>query len=478
MNLHMPQDDESEIELRHLAAVPYQLISPANNNSIIGVFQDSLIGSYLFTRENIKFTPREAMNLLAAYPRVNETLFKSGEDVSNFDVLSQILPPLTLKYKKRQFGEKNPNEDYATSNNVVEIRNGRMLRGQIDKSVLGGGGVGLIQRVCNDFGNIAASDFIDGLQNIITEYMKSHAYSVGISDLIANKTTNTQIVDVITKKKTEVKNLIDQVHLGIFENKTGKSNEAEFEAKVSNILNSATNDAGKIGINSLNSTNRFVGLVLSGSKGSDLNISQMISCLGQQAIEGKRISYGFDSRTLPHFNKFDDGPLARGFIESSFISGLSPEELFFHAMGGRIGLIDTAVKSVTWETPIVVVENEVPKYVKIGEWIDTHLAVESAANKIQYMTEQNMEYLELTHPIKIVTMDYDGNVSWETITAVTRHDPGEKLFKIKTKAGRYVTVTANKSLLVWNEELQQFREKYTEEIRVGDFVPVAKNVCD
>ena len=343
----MPQDDESEIELRHLAAVPYQLISPANNNSIIGIFQDSLIGSYLFTRENIKFTPREAMNLLAAYPRVNETVFKSGEDISNFDVLSQILPPLTLKYKKKAFGEKNPKEDYATSNNVVEIRNGRMMRGQIDKAVLGSGGVGLIQRVCNDFGNIAAADFIDGLQNIITEYMKSHAYSVGISDLIANKATNTQIADVITKKKTEVKNLIDQVHLGIFENKTGKSNEAEFEAKVSNILNTATNDAGKIGINSLNAANRFVGLVLSGSKGSDLNISQMISCLGQQAIEGKRISYGFDSRTLPHFNKFDDGPLARGFIESSFISGLSPEELFFHAMGGRIGLIDTAVKTST-----------------------------------------------------------------------------------------------------------------------------------
>jgi DNA-directed RNA polymerase beta' subunit len=477
MNLHMPQDDESEIELRHLAAVPYQLISPANNNSIIGVFQDSLIGSYLFTRENIKFTPREAMNLLAAYPRVNETLFKSGEDIGSFDVISQILPPLTLKYKKKAFGEKNPNEDYATSNNVVEIRNGRMIRGQIDKSVLGGGGVGLIQRVCNDFGNCAAADFIDGLQNIITEYMKSHAYSVGISDLIANKTTNTQIVDVITKKKTEVKNLIDQVHLGIFENKTGKSNEVEFEARVSNILNTATNDAGKIGINSLNSSNRFVGLVLSGSKGSDLNISQMISCLGQQAIEGKRISYGFDSRTLPHFNKFDDGPLARGFIESSFISGLSPEELFFHAMGGRIGLIDTAVKSVTWETPIVVVENEVPKYVKIGEWIDSHLDGEDAP-RIQYMEEQNMEYLELTHPVKIVTMDYDGNVSWESITAVTRHDPGEKLFKIKTKAGRYVTVTANKSLLIWNDELKQFREKYTEEVNVGDFVPVAKNVCD
>lgn len=151
MNLHMPQDDESEIELRHLAAVPYQLISPANNNSIIGVFQDSLIGSYLFTRENIKFTPREAMNLLAAYPASMRRYSRAAKMSATLMSSSQILPPLTLKYKKKAFGEKNPNEDYATSNNVLEIRNGRMLRGQIDKSVLGGGGVGLIQRVCNDF---------------------------------------------------------------------------------------------------------------------------------------------------------------------------------------------------------------------------------------------------------------------------------------------------------------------------------------
>ena len=473
MNMHMPQDEEAEAELKNLAAVPYQIISPAKNQSIIGIFQDSLLGSYRFTRPNVSFSPRDAMNLLMAHNGVNEGLFSThAERITSFQILSQIMPSFTMKYKTKGFGE---NDDFATSPGVLEIVDGKYLRGQLDKDVLGGGSNGLITRTCNDFGNMAASDFIDNLQNIVTEYMKGSAYSVGISDLIANRSTNEQIAQSITAKKKEVKNLIDQTYLGIFENATGNTNEDEFEFQVTNILNKATNDSGKIGLKSLDKDNRFVTMVKAGSKGSDLNISQMIACLGQQLIDGKRIPYGFENRTLPHFTKYDDSPGARGFVENSFISGLTPEELFFHAMGGRVGLIDTAVKSVTWETPVVVVENDEPKYVKIGEWIDSHISSSSA---VQRMTEQNMEYLELDHPVKIVTMDYDGHVSWETVSAVTRHDPGEKLYKITTHAGRYVTVTANKSLLVWNAELGQFREKYTDEIKVGDFVPVAKRVCD
>jgi DNA-directed RNA polymerase beta' subunit/intein/homing endonuclease len=473
MNMHMPQDEEAEAELKNLAAVPYQIISPAKNQSIIGIFQDSLVGSYRFTRPNVSFTPREAMNLLMAYNGINEGLFATqAERITSFQILSQIMPAFTMKYKTKGFGE---NDDFATSPGVLEIVDGKYLRGQLDKDVLGGGSNGLITRTCNDFGNMAAAAFIDDLQNIVTEYMKSSAYSVGISDLIADRSTNEQITQSITAKKKEVKTLIDQTYLGIFENATGNTNEDEFEFQVTNILNKATNDSGKIGLKSLSKDNRFVTMVKSGSKGSDLNISQMIACLGQQLIDGKRIPYGFENRTLPHFTKYDDSPGARGFVENSFISGLTPEELFFHAMGGRVGLIDTAVKSVTWETPVVVVENDEPKYVKIGEWIDSHISSSSA---VQRMTEQNMEYLELDHPVKIVTMDYDGHVSWETVSAVTRHDPGEKLYKITTHAGRYVTVTANKSLLVWNAELGEFREKYTDEIKVGDFVPVAKHVRD
>ena len=150
---------------------------------------------------------------------------------------------------------------------------------------------------------------------------------------------------LLQKKKIDVQQLIDQTHLGIFENKTGKSNVVEFESQVNDILGQALSQAGRVGLESLNTENRFVKMVKAGSKGSEINISQMISCLGQQQVDGKRVPYGFNDRTLPHFMKFDDSPGARGFVERSFIDGLTPVELFFHAMGGRIGLIDTAVKT-------------------------------------------------------------------------------------------------------------------------------------
>jgi DNA-directed RNA polymerase beta' subunit len=332
MNLHMPQDPESEAELKNLAAVPYQIISPANNASIIGIYQDSMLGSYMFSKEGIKFNARQAMNLLMMFNGINEEellkdLQKEG-GISNYDILSQIMPPLSIK-------------------NKIEIRNGKYIKGQMDKGVLGGRSKGLLQRVCNDFGNMSSAKFIDDLQNVVTEYMKNAGFSVGISDLISNQNTNDEIIKVITNKKSEVKNLIDQVQLGVFENNTGKTNEEEFETQVNSILNQATSEAGKIGLKNLSEGNRFVEMVKAGSKGSDLNISFMISCLGQQNVDGKRIPYGFEHRTLPHFTKYDDSPNARGFVESSYINGLSPQELFMHAMGGRVGLIDTAVKTST-----------------------------------------------------------------------------------------------------------------------------------
>ena len=72
---------------------------------------------------------------------------------------------------------------------------------------------------------------------------------------------------------------------------------------------------------------------------------QVIACVGQQNVEGKRIPFGFRHRTLPHFIKDDYGPESRGFVENSYLAGLTPTEFFFHAMGGREGLIDTAVKT-------------------------------------------------------------------------------------------------------------------------------------
>jgi DNA-directed RNA polymerase beta' subunit len=472
MNMHMPQNIMAETELRHLAAIPYQLISPAGNAPIIGIYQDSLLGSYRFTRPGIEFTKRDAMNLLMMFPNVDvEALKNTGKKISNFEIISQILPPMTMVYKTKLFED---DEDYATSNNVLEIRKGKYMRGQMEKSVLGSASKGMIHRICNDFGNMTSSNFIDDLQNVITEYMKSSSFSVGISDLIANKKTTREIIQAITAQKMEVQTIIDKVHLGIFENNTATSNAKEFETQVNNALNKATEQSGKIGRKSLSKDNRFLMIVTSGSKGSSVNISQMISCLGQQNVDGKRIPYGFDSRTLPHYSKFDDSPKARGFIENSYISGLTAPELFFHAMGGRIGLIDTAVKSVTWETPIIIIENDKPKYIEIGKWIDAQL--DASPNKIQHFTERQMELMNIDE-VYIPTTDEHGVVTWGEVTAITRHDPGDELYEIKTSGGKSVIVTESKSLLIWNPETKQFREMLTPDIKIGDCVPVTAELC-
>ena len=342
----MPQSMSAETELMYLPAVTYQIISPSKNAPIIGIFQDSLLGCFQFTRDNVKMDALQAMKLLMMFPDVDVAKLDPAnkKTFTSFDILSQIMPPLSYRNKSNLYSSSSP-EDDATTNHIVEIKNGKYIRGQIEKSILGSGTKGLIHRICNDFSNETCVKFINNLQNVITEYMKTSSFSVGISDLIADQETKTKIIHVVEKQKQEVVNLIHKLHTGIFENNTAYSNVVEFENQVNNLLSKARADTEKIAHKSLSENNRFLKIVNSGSKGSLTNISQMISCLGPQSIEGKRAPYGFDNRTLPHFSKYDDSPTARGFIESSYITGLSAHEMFFHAMAGRIGLIDTAVKT-------------------------------------------------------------------------------------------------------------------------------------
>jgi DNA-directed RNA polymerase II subunit RPB1 len=199
--------------------------------------------------------------------------------------------------------------------------------------------------IFKDHGSKETVDFIDAMQNTVEQFLVYNGFSVGISDLIADEDTRKQMEEVIKKRKAAIENILLQIHMDLFDNNTGKSNQQEFEDKVFGELNKATEEAGKIGLGSLADENRLVAMVRAGSKGSTINIAQMMACVGQQAPEGRRIPYGFTDRTLPHYKKYDDGAEARGFVENSFIDGLSPQEFFFHAMSGREGLIDTAVKT-------------------------------------------------------------------------------------------------------------------------------------
>ena len=194
MNMHMPQSMTAETELMMLPAVTQQLISPSKNSPIIGIFQDSLLGCFRFTRDTVKMTKKDAMNLLMMCKKVDLSRLrnaKTNNQYSSFDVLSHIFPPLTMKQKTKLFDSSK--DDEYNKNRSILIRNGEYVKGQLEKSVIASASMGILHRITNDFNNETCVQFIDDLQNIITEYMRTSSFSVGISDLIANKKTKQEI---------------------------------------------------------------------------------------------------------------------------------------------------------------------------------------------------------------------------------------------------------------------------------------------
>ncbi len=342
MNAHIPQSYEAATELAEIAAVPFQIVSPRNGKPVIGIVQDTLVGSYRITRPNVEFNRREFMNLMMWNKRFEGLVPKpkKGKHWTGQQVLSQLMPPINLA-----MGNDSYDKDGSKPENFVKIEEGNIVSGIFDKGIFSKPSKGIIHVTYNDYGPTTTVNLIDSMQNTVEQFLVYNGFSVGISDLVADKKTNDDIKKGIDAKKKEIEDIILSVHLDLFDNNTGKSNQDEFESRVLGVLNKANEEAGKTGLASLAQENRLTAMVKAGSKGSTLNIAQMVACVGQIAVEGRRIPYGFTDRTLPHYKKYDDGAEARGFAESSFIRGLSPQEFFFHAMSGREGLIDTAVKT-------------------------------------------------------------------------------------------------------------------------------------
>ena len=348
MNAHLPQSYEAMVELEEIAAVPHHVITPRHAKPMIGVYQDTLVGSYRLTQPGIKFTRREFMNLMMWNKRFDGNmpvarLIEDGKERwTGQQVLSELLSHINIEMGNKLF---DSDKDSKESDNYVKIVQGNIEQGVIDGDIYMKPSKGIIHVTYNDYGPKDTIALLDALQNTIENFLVLNGFSVGISDLIADDDTKKAIDANIQERKKQIEQVILQVHLDLFDNNTGKTTQQEFEDQVFGILNQATSDAGSLGQKSLSSENRLLAMVRSGSKGEPLNVAQMMACLGQTAIEGKRVPYGFTDRTLPHYKKYDDSAEARGFIESSFIRGLTPQEFFFHAMSGREGLIDTAVKT-------------------------------------------------------------------------------------------------------------------------------------
>lgn len=352
MNLFSPQSLITAIELAELASVPRQIISARECKPILSIVQDIALGVYRLTKPHTTLTEKQVCNLLALNPCLQPVPAPVGITADNMNIwsgrqlLSSIVPDtINIRAPNKSFSQTaRPDED--DRDNYVIIKRGQLIQGTLDKGIYQNRTRGLVHSIFNECGPEAARAFFDNTQRLICDWLVQSGFSVGVSDLIVPQETIADMKRTIHEMKVKVYDVIRDIHDGKFENRSVNDTNVFFEREVNKILNETISKVGKIALLNLDDRdNRMVNMVKSGSKGSIINISQMIACLGQQNVDGKRISYGFDDRTLPHFLKYDDGPESRGFIENSFMSGLTPQEFFFHSMGGREGLIDTAVKT-------------------------------------------------------------------------------------------------------------------------------------
>ena len=348
MNMHVAQSLQTHEELLQLAAVPTQIISPRECKPIISIVQDIVLGVYRLTKDNVRITQKQMFNIMALNPGCTGILEnaayinKKEEMWSGQQLMSTIMPQkINMHMGNSQYDESKSNK-----NHMIIIKNGKVMQGTFDKDTYQSRTHGIIHSIYNEYGPEETKVFFDNTQKLICNWLVLNGFSVGISDLIVDEKTNANFQEIINIMKTQVYNIINNIHSLTYENKSTKNNSEDFEKKVNDILNEAIKKVGDAGAKQIDeNSNRLINMIKSKSKGNTINVSQMIGCLGQQNVDGRRIPYGFDDRTLPHYSKYDDGPESRGFVANSFINGLTPHEFFFAAMGGREGLIDTAVQT-------------------------------------------------------------------------------------------------------------------------------------
>lgn len=346
MNLHVPQSEEARAEAILLMRVQDQLISPRYGGPIIGALRDFITGAYLLTKDGTTLTPQEFANLamIANYkgtfpePAIKN---KSGELYTGKQLFSLFMPKdfnyvITSKWSK---GTKGPSKD-------VVIKNGQLLSGVIDKAAIGAEEPdSVLHRITKDYGNDEAKKFLNSILVMLKQFITHYGFSYGYSDLELSQKTKENIVTGIHETYDKVYDLISQAKKGTLQLSRGLSAEEALEAYIVNELSKARDKAGGTADKSFDETNSGRIMATTGARGSSLNIGQMAGALGQQSIRGKRIHKGYNNRALPHYKENDTNPDARGFVKSNYREGLSTLEFFFHAMGGREGLVDTAVRT-------------------------------------------------------------------------------------------------------------------------------------
>ncbi|MBP1922578.1 DNA-directed RNA polymerase subunit A' [Halorubrum alkaliphilum] len=338
MNMHALQNEEARAEARVLMRVQEQILSPRFGGNIIGAIQDHISGTYLLTHSNPEFTETQALDLLRA-TRVDELPEADGVDDEGREywtgqtLFSELLPDdLSLEFT-------------SSTGDAVVIENGQLIEGTIDEDAVGAFGGEVVDTLTKEYGETRARVFINEIASLAMRAIMHFGFSIGIDDESIPPEAEQQVDEAIGSAYDRVNELIETYRAGELESLPGRSVDETLEMKIMQTLGKARDSAGEIADQHFGDDNPAVVMARSGARGSMLNLTQMAGSVGQQAVRGERINRGYEDRTLAHYKPDDLSAEAHGFVENSYRGGLTPEEFFFHAMGGREGLVDTAVRT-------------------------------------------------------------------------------------------------------------------------------------
>jgi len=322
MNIHSPQTEEARAEAKILLDVKKNLISPKNNTNLVGCIGDAITGNYLLGEEEVS---RE---------HANQMLFKSGiehqiskKTIKGSEIFSAILPKINF------------------SNDSITIKNGEIIKGKIDKTLFGSEDGELIKVLEKEVGINQTFDIIKKVFSLGIKYLSDKGITISVEDLDLDQSVIDAGEEIIKKAEKRTEEIIESYNKGELERIPGKTEEESREIKILQTLNEVRTKIGEIVKKEFPKENPVNHMIMSGGGGNILNITQMASCVGQQALWGRRIDIGYNNRTLSFFKQGDLSPHARGFIRSSFIRGLKPDEFFFGAITGRDSLMDTALRT-------------------------------------------------------------------------------------------------------------------------------------
>ncbi|XP_024224109.1 DNA-directed RNA polymerase I subunit RPA1 isoform X1 [Bombus impatiens] len=391
MNAHYPQNELARSEGYNIANVSNQYLVPKDGTPLSGLIQDHMVSGVRLTVRGTFFPREDYMQLVyAALSTIQDNIILlppsiikpvplwSGKQIVS-TVIINIIPPnqarinltanakISVKEwqveKARQWKCGTEFLDPKTMSEAeVIIRNGELLCGVLDKTHYGATPFGLVHCIFELYGGICSTKLLSAFGKLFQAALQRNGFTLGIEDILLLNKADKKRKEIISNCRKigeniqrSVLELPDDIPMDIVTSKIEESywSDPKFRAQIDRKYKSAldvyTNDINKVclpaGLLKKFPDNNLQLMVQSGAKGSTVNTMQISCLLGQIELEGKRPPLMISGKSLPSFPAYDPTPRAGGFIDGRFMTGIKPQEFFFHCMAGREGLIDTAVKT-------------------------------------------------------------------------------------------------------------------------------------